>query len=455
MSAAEDAGPPSDPQRTSQPPPGGGPAPLDATEPVVVLGREPPSDPAERWLLWLRWTAIAGMAATIAVADRFVPGLRVLPMALVLAAIASVNVFWTLFLRRVPARASAGEGTGDDARRWVEPQLVVDVVLLSAMLWFAGGVTNPFAAFMTFQIALAGLLCTPRTTAIVASLTIAAVGVLTLAEPLPPLQPSLERLAAVVSLTTLTALLSAFVAISAQRLDQLRRWHAQSEKLATLGRLVGAMSHELNTPLSTILLLARDLEQFGGDMTQAEAAELVRSIHEEAQRGSRIIGLVRGHVVPDEASEPIDLGAFVRSFADAELDRLGFQGERAYRCSPVVAHVVTPALGQVLVNVLRNAAEASVLGRRRRITIEVERVGDRAEIRIEDRGPGFSPEILARLGEPFQTTKQGGMGLGLYLSGELARSMGGALRVHTVAGGGARVTLSLDAAPARSRPERP
>ena len=117
-----------------------------------------------------------------------------------------------------------------------------------------------------------------------------------------------------------------------------------------------------------------------------------------------------------------------------------------FRCDePVVAHVVLPALGQVLVNVLRNAAEASVLGGRRKITIEVERVGSRAEVRIEDRGPGFSPEILGRLGEPFQTTKTGGMGLGLYLSGELARRMGGALRVQTAPGGGARVTLDIDA----------
>ncbi len=447
--AADDAGPPSDPQR-----PGGATrAPLDTTQPVVVLGRAAPSDPAEWWLVALRWVATLGMAATIALGDRFVAGLRVAPMAMVLAAIAATNVGWMVFLRRVAPSGvvadsrAAGEG---EARRWVEPQLVADVVLLTAMLWFAGGVTNPFAAFMTFQIALAGLLCTARATALVASLTIAAVGVLTLAEPLPPLSPSLERLAAVVSLTTLTALLSAFVAVTAQRLDQLRRWHAQSEKLATLGRLVGSMSHELNTPLSTILLLARDLEEYSADMTQPEARELVRSIHEEAQRGSRIIGLVRGHVVPDEMIEPVDLARFVREFAEAELDRLAFQGERVYRCQEgVVAQVVTPALGQVLVNILRNAAEASVLGRRRRITIEVERVGDRAEVRVEDRGPGFSPEILARLGEPFQTTKAGGMGLGLYLSGELARQMGSSLLVQTVPGGGARVTLSLDARPER------
>jgi len=207
------------------------------------------------------------------------------------------------------------------------------------------------------------------------------------------------------------------------------------------------MSHELNTPLSTILLLARDLEQFGGDMTAKEAQQIVRSIHEEAERGSRIIGLVRGHVVPDEMRQAVELGAFVKKFATSELDRLEFKGRRVFRCDePVVVNVLLPALGQLLVNVLRNAAEASVLGQRRKITIEVARVGGRAEIRIEDRGPGFSPEILGRLGEPFQTTKRGGMGLGLYLSGELARQMGGTLRVQSAPSGGARVTLNIDAA---------
>jgi len=421
-----------------------------------VGGRPFSEDPAARWLVWLRWVALIGMAATIAVAESIVGGLRLAQLGLTLGCIATTNLVWWILIRRSPGEpvAPPREGTASMARRWVEPQLVADVVGLTIVLWFAGGVSNPFAAFLTFQIALAGLLSTPRVTVGVASLTIVALGILTLAEPLPTISSWQERFAAVVSLSTLSALLSAFVAVYAQRLDQMRRWHAQSEKLATLGRLVGSMSHELNTPLSTILLLARDLEEFGGEMSSKESQGLIRSIHEEAERGSRIIGLVRGHVVPDEMSEPVELATFVKEFVTSELDRLGFQGERVFRCEePIVAYVVLPALGQVLVNVLRNATEASVLGRRRRITIEVARVGQRAEIRVEDRGPGFSPEILGRLGEPFQTTKRGGMGLGLYLSGELARQMGGALRVQTAPSGGARVTLNIDARGPGGEPE--
>src|SRR5690349_21474805 len=123
--------------RPSEPPASlPGAAPLDATEPVVVLGRSSSEDPAERWLVWLRWVAILGMAATVAVADRVVAGLRVAPMAAVLGVLGVVNVGWTLFLRRTAAR-DGGSGEGDsEARRWVEPQLVADVIGLAAMLWF-------------------------------------------------------------------------------------------------------------------------------------------------------------------------------------------------------------------------------------------------------------------------------------------------------------------------------
>jgi C4-dicarboxylate-specific signal transduction histidine kinase len=71
--------------------------------------------------------------------------------------------------------------------------------------------------------------------------------------------------------------------------------------------------------------------------------------------------------------------------------------------------------------------------------------GGRIEISVRDNGPGIEPEVLDRLGEPFQTTKEakGGMGLGLYVSSVLAGRMGGDLRVDTPEGGGTRVTLSL------------
>ena len=409
----------------------------EATTAIVAQSATLEDDPADRWLVWLRWVAVAGMAATILAASRFVDGLDVTSMMAVLLAIGASNLIWlTLVTRPLGARGKATDGPRATGRRFVEVQLVVDVVSLAAMLWFGGGLSNPFAVFLTFQIALAGLLTTPRATLRLAALTIALALCLALAPPLPEVSPFLERLAIVVSLTSLSVIMAAFVAVYARRLSQLRDESARNEKLAVLGRLVGSMSHELNTPLATILLLSRDLERFRPDMTPEEVDEMVRGIVREAERANDIVGLVRGHVSPDQSPEPVELGPFVEEIANQELDRIQFVGERRFSIEP---GVVVPT------NVLRNASEATLLGSKKRVSISVAARDGRAEIAVEDRGPGFTPDVLARLGEPFQTTK-GGMGLGLYVSAQLARQMGATLVAESLKGGGARVVLAFELA---------
>lgn len=441
-----------DPRATIDRPsdPGGDDGALSKTAPVVVTGALAADDPADRWLVLLRWVAVVGMGATLVTADQLVEGLGIRGMFSVLLAIGATNLGWMALLAREAGRAARTTTPHERprGRRFVEAQLAVDVALLTVMLWFAGGVSNPFASFLVFQIALSGLLSSPRATLGVTALAIVAAIVLCFAPPLPPVSPTLTLVAVVVALTSMAALLGAFFAVYARRLDRLRSESTRNEKLAVLGRLVGSMSHELNTPLATILLSIKDLEKYGADMPEEERAQLVSAIAREAERANAIIGLVRGHVGPDQVVESVELTRFVGDLAREELDRLGFAGERRFELGePVRALVMKRALVQLLVNILRNATEASVLGRRRRITVGVERVDGRAEIRIEDRGPGFEPEILARLGEPFQTTKQGGMGLGLYVSGMLAKQMGSALRVQSVKGGGARVSVSVEIDP--------
>jgi two-component system sensor histidine kinase RegB len=397
----------------------------------------PRSEDADRWLIGLRWLAIVGMLATTLIGQRLVPGLSVGPLLAALAALVATNLGWRLAVARRAGKPPL-----------VAVQIAVDVLALTVMLWFAGGTSNPFAAFLTFHIVLAGLLCGGRVSVLVTLLTLAAIAVLTLARPLPlessPLGAAdVRRIGSVVSLATLSAFIGFFVFVSVQRVEQLRAESARNEKLAMLGRLVGAMSHELNTPLATILLASKDIVHVAGD---TEVARLGQTIVDEVERASAVIGLVRGHVKPDQHLEPLDLAGLVRDFVERELGRLGYRGVRALDLpGPTPAVVLKAGVCQVLSNVLTNAVQATASRAEPRVRVALRARRGRMEIAVEDNGPGISPSLLARIGEPFQTTKAdaGGMGLGLYVSTALAERMGGALTVENLAAGGTRVTLGL------------
>jgi two-component system, sensor histidine kinase RegB len=414
---------------------------------VLLAGTRPPSEEtADSWLIRLRWVAVAGMLVTTLVARRLVPALPTRPLLITVAAIAALNAFWMVWVYR---RATSEQPP------YMGPQIVGDVLALSVVLWFAGGVDNPFAVFLTFQIVLAGLLCTATTALAVTGLTLIAVGILSFATPLPldsaPLGPArVQHIADLMAVAALSGFSGFFVFVFVQRMQDLRRENERNEKLAMLGRLVGGMSHELNTPLATILLASRDLVEVGRESANQEVQSLAQTIADESQRAADIIGLMRGHVRPGQLNETVDLSTFVADFATRELDRLRFGGERVLPApeQPLAMPVLKAGLAQVLKNVLTNAVEAvsSAKVDAPRIEVNVAAApGNRVEISVRDNGPGIDPELLDRLGEPFQTTKEarGGMGLGLYMSSVLAGRMGGELRMDTPEGGGTRVTLSL------------
>ncbi|WP_437936429.1 sensor histidine kinase [Sorangium sp. So ce341] len=419
---------------------------------VLLSGPKPPSwDTADRWLIQLRWVAIAGMIATTVASRKLVPDLRLGPLVLGIAAITVANLAWTYRVRRARPLDGGEPSAREPAQELARAQLVGDVVANAWMLWFSGGLENPFAVFLAFHIALSGLLCPRRTTVLVGLLTLLAIGVLTDAEPLPLDSASLDgdrirQLGDLVSLTSLTLFLGFFVVVYAHRLEELRQQSQRNERLAMLGRMVGGMSHELSTPLATILLASKDLVDVARETGSEDAARMAETVAGEARRASDIISLMRGQIRLDQRLEPLELTRFVRDLAKAELARLGYQGELAFDTPrPVQANVLKPALRQVLVNLLANAAEATDDRAEQRIEVSVIERGDVCEIAVSDSGPGLSPEIAGRLGEPFQTTKmsQGGMGLGLYISSMMASRMNAVLRMESVETGGAKATLRL------------
>lgn len=417
---------------------------VSLTRALLAPAAPPTTETADRWLIGLRWFAIFGMLVTTLIGKELVPGLDIVPVLVMLGLLAALNVGWRVAVARREGRPSL-----------VTVQVLVDVFALTTLLWFAGGTSNPFAAFLSFHIVLAGLLCGGRMCVLVAALTLAAIVVLSFADPLPLAaaprgEADVRRIGTVVSLAALSAFIGFFVIVYVGRVEQLRNESARNEKLAVLGRIVGAMSHELNTPLNTILLASKDLVEVGAEVGEAEVTRLAQTIVSEAERASEVIGLVRGHVRPDQHPQPLDLAALVRDFAQKELARLGFSGETLLELgSPAPAVVLRAGVTQILSNVLTNAVQAVAEVPRPRIAVRLRGRRGRAEIAVDDNGPGISPALLPRIGEPFATTKaeSGGMGLGLYVSSLLAERMGGALAVENLAPGGTRVTLTVRTQP--------
>jgi two-component system sensor histidine kinase RegB len=225
----------------------------------------------------------------------------------------------------------------------------------------------------------------------------------------------------------------------------------RQERLASLATLAAGAAHELATPLSTIAVVAKDLERdIAGASGGERAAEDVRLVRRQVERCREILTRMRADA-GDAAGE-----AFV-SVTVEEVLRQAIVAEAGVG-SPVRTDVAAPlaasritvpqrALAQALWVLIENAQQASRPGAE--VTVRVTRDAAAVRFEVRDRGAGMGPEVLARVGEPFYTTKPTGqgMGLGVFLARAVAERLGGALTLQSVVGQGTVATFSLPLAP--------
>lgn len=234
----------------------------------------------------------------------------------------------------------------------------------------------------------------------------------------------------------------------------------RSEKLASLGKLSAAIAHEINNPISGIMtfarLIHRTLEQGApDDATRATLLRDLRLVEREAERCSDVVRnlLDFAHERPLSEAE-FSPNAVVEDALQLVHNQLQLQGVAVTTRLGALPHVLGDfgLLRQACVNVLMNACEAMPLQGRLEVETSLTPDGQAYELSFQDTGPGIPPERLARVFDPFFSTKDGGAGLGLSVVHGIVHKHGGRVVVTSEEGRGTRVVLRL---PARGREAAP
>lgn len=209
----------------------------------------------------------------------------------------------------------------------------------------------------------------------------------------------------------------------------------QREQVLALGALAAGAAHELGTPLATMSVIAREIEAgLPGDSPLREEAAVLRG---QLAQCREILHGLRAQAAGEPPRQP--LSRLLRHAVDRmEVMHPG----RAFRLSLELPdrEVKAPAtLPQVLVNLLDNAAQAA----RSRVDVRAAEAPGEWRLEIRDDGAGIAPEVAPRLGEPFVSGREEGLGIGYFLSHASVNGWGGSIRLQPRAEGGTLTTLRL------------
>ncbi|WOI58036.1 ATP-binding protein [Palleronia sp. LCG004] len=252
-------------------------------------------------------------------------------------------------------------------------------------------------------------------------------------------------------LTSTNARLEIEVAERRAAEDGLRRTQeelVQAGKLAALGQMSAALSHEFNQPLMAIRTYCGNARAFhrAGQVDRADdtLARIMRLTERMAALSKHLTRFARKS---DGTSEPVDLAVIV----DEALALIEGRLQAAHATVEVTGKAGGPVVGgmirlqHVVMNLVVNALDAMPEGREPHVRIAIMPQAETVDLVVEDNGTGIPDAVLDKIFDPFFTTKEVGLGLGLGLSisFNIVRDFGGTLTAGNVPGGGARFVLSL------------
>jgi len=405
-----------------------------------------------RTLVMLRWLAVAGQTATVLFVH-FILGFE-LPVGFCLGVIltsAWINTWLTLSVQP--------QQFAQDWQAFL--QLAYDVLQLCALLMLTGGLQNPFVVMLVAPVTIGVAALPPRWSLAIAGVAMAGTGAMAIwslplpwegeqALALPPMY--------LIGLWSAIFIAVAFTAVYSWRVSREGRSMAtalaatqsvlsREQRLSALGALAAAAAHELGTPLATIQLTAKEMmRDLKDDEVLREDAELLVT---QARRCRDILKrLSQEKTASDERHDRVELIAAMEEAA-APLRGLGPMIDVHVKAPEGAVPAHEPVLQRMpeMLYGLGNFIENAVDFANTRVIVEGSWDSAHLMVSIEDDGPGFSQDILAKIGEPYVTTRQGtpgqgGLGLGVFIAKTMIEKTGGQVAfVNAGAQGGAVVRV--------------
>jgi two-component system sensor histidine kinase RegB len=413
------------------------------------------------WIVRLRYGMALGQVAT-AMFVRYALNVDV-PLRALTIAPALVAVSNLLLAARISRPEISRRIATSTLVAWA---FVLDTFCLTFQLMLTGGPTNPFSLLYLVHITLSAIIRTKRWTWVLGALSTLCFGLLfRLYRPIPALEMNHPADGINLHLSGMWVgfgVAAFLVALFSGKISELLRKHEDSllrmqielskkDRLASLGTLAAGAAHELNTPLGTIAVVARELELFATNTALNEGiAEDSRLIRTEVDRCREILWRmgVQGAQPAAQAAESVEAGELLEDVCREiqQPDRLRVELSLPAGTVPLI--VPRRAVAQALIALTRNALEASAPDSPVRVVAR--QTGERFQFLIADSGRGMSPNTLRRIGEPFFTTKEPGkgMGLGTFLVRTLAEQLGGHLTFESTPQTGTLAMFELPLSPA-------
>jgi two-component system sensor histidine kinase RegB len=391
-------------------------------------------------LIRLRWLAVAGQTLALVVVHwGFGFALPIWPALAIVALTVATNVGLRL---RYPGR----QRVGDQAAGLL---LAFDVVQLALLLYFTGGIDNPFSVLFLAPVLISATALSARTTLILAGLTIAAVSLLGFFHhPLPwypgeqIVPPPLYQASVWISLVLAIAFIGGYALTLAKETRQLSDALAAAElvlareqHLSALDGLAAAAAHELGTPLATIALVVRELERtLPASNPYSDDIKLLREQTERCRNILRTLASLRfedapfdrmplSHLLEEVVTPHRPVGTEIK--VELPLERAS---------EPIL--VRNPAILYGLGNLVENAVDFA----RSSVALSAQWDNETVTVAVTDDGPGFASEVIDRIGEPYVTARNrrrggkadgpGGLGLGFFIAKTLLERTGAAVSLQ-------------------------